>query len=128
MTGVGRRFTLNHMVERMGQLDSIFSSLGDPTRRDILQRVAKKSLNIGELARSYPVSFAAVAKHIQVLAQARLVTKTRQGKLQVVSINAAPLNSAMRYLEQYRPLWEQRLDRLGAFLESTTKGRDHEAD
>ena len=110
------------MVERVKQLDSIFSSLGDPTRRDILQRVSRKSLNIGEIARSYPVSFAAVAKHIQVLTHARLVTKTRQGKLQVVSINSEPLNSAMRYLEQYRPLWEQRLDRLSAFLESTTKG------
>ena len=116
------------MVERVERLDFVFSSLGDPTRRDILQRVSKKSLNIGEIARYYPVSFAAVAKHIQVLARARLVTKTRQGKLQVVSINAAPLNSAMRYLEQYRPLWEQRLDRLGAFLESTTRGRDHETD
>jgi DNA-binding transcriptional ArsR family regulator len=116
------------MVERMKLLDSVFGSLGDPTRRDILQRVARKSLNIGEIARSYPVSFAAVAKHIQVLAQARLVTKTRQGKLQVISINAAPLHSAVRYLEQYRPQWEQRLDRLGAFLESTTEGRNRETD
>lgn len=116
------------MVERIEQLDSVFSSLGDPTRRAILQRVAKRSLNIGEIARSYPVSFAAVAKHIQVLAQARLVTKTRQGRLQIVSINAAPLNSAMRYLEQYRSLWEKRLDRLGAFLESASKGGDLDTD
>jgi DNA-binding transcriptional ArsR family regulator len=115
------------MVERM-RLDSIFNSLGDPTRRDILQRVAKKSLNIGEIAKPYPVSFAAVAKHVEVLAQARLVTKTRQGKLQVVSINTACLSSAMSYLEQYRPLWEQRLDRLGTFLGSAIKGHDHETD
>jgi DNA-binding transcriptional ArsR family regulator len=112
------------MVERAESLTAIFACLSDPTRRDILRRVAKRGLAIGEIAETYPMSFAAVAKHIEVLARAELVRKQRQGKHQLISINAGPLGSASRYLERYRELWEQRLDRLGNHLKTSNEGNN----
>jgi DNA-binding transcriptional ArsR family regulator len=111
------------MVERIEQLDHVFASLSDSTRRDILKRIAKRSMNIGQVAQPYPISFAAVAKHVDVLVRAHLVTKTRQGKEQVIILNPKTLAAANRYLEQYREMWEQRLDSLDQYLKKTqTKG------
>lgn len=112
------------MVERVENLTAVFTCLSDPTRRDILRRVAKRGMAIGEIAKAYPMSFAAVAKHIQVLARAALVRRQRQGKHQFISINPGPLGSASRYLERYRGLWEQRLDRLGSHLKTSNEGHN----
>ena len=78
------------MIERNARLDSIFGSLADTTRRDILRRVAGHELSVGEIASSYDISLAAVSKHLIVLEQARLVTKRREGKLQVVGLSPPP--------------------------------------
>lgn len=104
------------MVEYTLSLDSIFSSLADPTRRDILKRVAHHHHSIGELARHYSLTFAAVAKHIKVLEEAKLITKRKNGKEQIVHIAPAALAKADNYLEAYRQLWEERFDRLEALL------------
>jgi DNA-binding transcriptional ArsR family regulator len=110
------------MVEYSAQLDDVFASLCDPTRRDVLKRVGAKSMNIGEIARHYTISFAAVAKHVDTLARSNLVTKTRSGKEQIVALNPAPLAQASLYLDQYRHMWEQRLDALGRYLNNEPKG------
>jgi len=112
------------MVERTKSLTAVFACLCDPTRRDILRRVAKRGMAIGEIAEAYPMSFAAVARHVNVLARAQLVHKQRQGKQQLISITPAPLGSASRYLERYRGLWEQRLDRLGRYLQASNEEHD----
>ena len=104
------------MVEYSLSLDNIFASLADPTRRDILSRVAKQSLSIGELARPYHLTFAAISKHLKVLEKAKLVTKQRRGKEQIVSIAPQTLKSADEYLSLYRQLWESRLDSLTNYL------------
>jgi DNA-binding transcriptional ArsR family regulator len=109
------------MVEQQG-LNTVFAALSDPTRRDILERVGKKSLSIGEIAQHYTMSFAAVAKHVDMLTRYDLVTKTRHGKEQIVTLNPAPLGTASHYLEQYRNMWEQRLDALGRYLKDQKKG------
>lgn len=106
------------MVERVAQLDLVFGALSDVTRRDILRRVAKKELSVGEIASSYDISFAAVAKHLVVLEKARLVTKRREGKLQVAALAPAALSDAAKHLERYRDIWESRLDRLEKYLET----------
>jgi DNA-binding transcriptional ArsR family regulator len=117
------------MVERFSQLDRVFTSLSDPTRRDMLRRIGKKSMNIGEIAQHYTISFAAVAKHISVLEGADLVTKTRHGKERVVSLTPATFAAATHYLDQYREMWEQRLDSLDNLLKKTkTKGQQNAAD
>jgi DNA-binding transcriptional ArsR family regulator len=104
------------MVEHHAHLDQVFGSLSDMTRRDILRRVAREELAVGEIAASYDMSFAAVAKHLQVLEKARLVTKRREGKQQIVTFAPAALTGASRQLERLRDIWESRLDRLEKYL------------
>ncbi len=107
------------MVEYPQTLDSVFSSLADPTRRDILQRVSGTSLTIGEIAKFYDLTFAAISKHIKVLEKAKLVVKHKKGKEQFVQLAPASLAPAADYLEAYRSLWENRLDSLDAYLKET---------
>jgi DNA-binding transcriptional ArsR family regulator len=104
------------MVEYTLSLDSIFSSLADPTRRDILRRISNSELSVGEIAQPYPLSFAAVSKHLKVLERASLIIKQRRGKEQMVSLAPAGLGDAAEYLEWYRGLWETRLDSLEQYL------------
>lgn len=104
------------MVEYSLQLDSVFNSLSDPTRRDILQRVAHRELSVSELVQHYNVSFAAISKHLKVLEKARLVSKRKEGKKQMVSLAPGALKSADEYLEQYRLMWQSRFDKLDLLL------------
>lgn len=107
------------MVEYTLQLDSIFASLADPTRRDILSRVSRQTLSISEIALPYNLTFAAISKHLQVLERAKLVIKTRKGKEQLVSIAPDTLKQADDYLKFYSQLWEKRLDSLEEYLKET---------
>ncbi|HSX36580.1 MAG TPA: metalloregulator ArsR/SmtB family transcription factor [Patescibacteria group bacterium] len=107
------------MVEYTLSLDTVFDSLADPTRRDILERVAKAELSVGEIALPYDMSLAAISKHVKILERAKLIVKRRRGKEQLVSMNASGLADADNYLQRYKELWEQRLDSLDKYLEST---------
>ncbi len=93
------------MVEYTSELDSIFASLADPIRRDILERVACAEHSVGELAQHYQVSFAAISKHLKVLERAMLISKRKEGKKQMVSLAHYALHSADEYLERYRQMW-----------------------
>ena len=105
------------MVEYSLQLDSIFASLADPTRRDILARVARAELSISELAIHYDMSFAAIAKHLKIMEAARLIIKRKDGKKQMVSLAPQALASADEYLEQYRQMWQSRYDKLDKLIQ-----------
>lgn len=98
------------------QLDTVFHSLSDPIRRDILRRVAEKELSVGELAGGYGVSLAAVSKHLKVLEKARLIRKRREGRSLLVSLQPKALAQADQYLERYRRMWEERYRKLDALL------------
>jgi DNA-binding transcriptional ArsR family regulator len=104
------------MVEYSFSLDTTFSALSDPTRRDILQRVANTELSVGELARFYNLTFAAISKHLKVLEKACLIVKRKRGKQHMVSLAPAGIANAAEYLEWYRSLWETRLDSLEQYL------------
>lgn len=104
------------MVEYAMQLDSIFNSLADPIRRDMLQRVAKYEHSVGELVACYDVSFAAISKHLKVLEKAQLIYKRKEGKKHMVSLAPGALASADEYLEQYRSMWQSRYDKLDALI------------
>lgn len=104
------------MVEQTMQLDAIFHSLSDPIRRDILRRVMKCELSVGELVDRYHVSFAAISKHIKVLEKANLVRKRKEGKKYMVALRPETLEEADKYLEQYRLIWESRYDKLDSLL------------
>ena len=104
------------MVEYTLSLDSIFNSLADPIRRDILKRVTHCELNISEIALPYPVSLAAISKHLKILERAQLITKRKQGREHFVSISPAALKQADDYIDQYAALWDSRFDRLETLL------------
>lgn len=102
-------------------LSDIFQSLADATRRDILKRVAKKEMSIGEIASRYNLTFAAVSKHLKVLEKAKLIVKRREGKQQIVSMKPATIEIAATTLEQYQKIWEDRFDSLDEYLRRVQK-------
>lgn len=104
------------MVEYTINLDSVFGCLSDPTRRDILARVARAELSVGELVSHYTVSFAAISKHLKVLEHAKLITKRKEGNKHMVALAPHAFRSADEYLEQYRQTWEQKFNKLDAVL------------
>ncbi len=104
------------MVERNAYLDLLFGSLADPIRRDILKRLIDTQYTISQIAAKYDISFAAVAKHLTVLEKAKLITKKRRGKEQIVSIAPQALQDASYYLKQYEALWNKRFDEIDTLL------------
>ena len=92
--------------------DRLFGALADHTRRDIVRRAINSDEGIVELASHYPMSFAAVQKHIAILERAGLVTKERIGRRKVVRTNLDRLRLVRRLLDQYEELWRGRIDRM----------------
>ncbi|RFP77105.1 ArsR family transcriptional regulator [Hydrogenophaga borbori] len=102
------------MVEQhsSGNLDAVFKALADPTRRDMLQRLASEALSVSELAAPLDMSLAAASKHIQVLERAGLVRRTVQGRTHTCRLEAGPLHAGMEWLRHYERFWTERLDTL----------------
>jgi DNA-binding transcriptional ArsR family regulator len=96
--------------------DRMFGALADATRRDIVRRAIDSEEGVAELASHYPMSFAAVQKHVAILERAGLVTKQRIGRRKVVRTNLAGLLAARRLLDQYEELWRGRIDRMSALI------------
>jgi DNA-binding transcriptional ArsR family regulator len=96
--------------------DRMFGALADRTRRDIVRRAIGGDEGILELASHYPMSFAAVQKHVAVLERAGLVTKARIGRRKVVRANLDNLRVVRRLLDQYEELWRGRIDRMSALI------------
>ena len=98
------------------EADQIFAALADATRRDIVLRALSGHEGVAELAGHYPMSFAAVQKHIAVLERAGLVTKQRTGRRKVVRTNVESLRAAQRLLDRYEELWRGRISRMTDIL------------
>ena len=96
--------------------DRVFPALADHTRRDILRRAISAEEGVLELAGHYPMSFAAVQKHVAVLERAGLITKQRIGRRKVVRTNLEALLVARRLLDQYEELWRARIDRMNQLI------------
>ena len=92
--------------------DRVFRALADTTRRDIVRRAIAGEEGVAELAEHYPMSFAAVQKHVAILERAGLVTKVRMGRRKVVRTNVEGLRRARRLLDRYEELWRGRIDRM----------------
>ncbi len=99
--------------------DQIFAALADATRRDIVLRALAGQEGVAELAGHYPMSFAAVQKHVAVLERAGLVTKERTGRRKLVLTNIEGLNLARSLLDQYEALWRGRVERMTDLINST---------
>jgi DNA-binding transcriptional ArsR family regulator len=98
------------------QADRVFHALADATRRDILLRTLLVEHNVSTLARDYPMSFAAVQKHVAVLAGAGLVIKQRRGREQLVRGDVQTMRLASRLLDELEAVWKGRIDRIGEVL------------
>lgn len=109
------------MGER-GQADLVFHALADATRRDIVAEVLRGDRSVSQLARRYPMSFAAVQKHVAVLERAGLVVKQRRGREQRVTGNPDTLRHARRLLDQLEEVWLQRIDSIDEILVEPTEG------
>jgi DNA-binding transcriptional ArsR family regulator len=96
--------------------DRMFGALADRTRRDIVRRAIGGDEGVAELASHYPMSFAAVQKHVAILERAGLVTKVRVGRRKVVRTNREGLRVARRLLDQYEELWRGRIHRMTALV------------
>ncbi len=97
-------------------VDQILGALADATRRDILRRAITGREGIAELATHYPMSFAAVQKHIAILESAGLVSKARTGRRKVVRTEMEGFRVAQRLLDQYEELWRGRIDRMTSLI------------
>jgi DNA-binding transcriptional ArsR family regulator len=116
------------------QLSQKFAALADPTRRAMLARLAGGQASVSEIAAPFleRMSLPAVTKHLKVLEKAGLVTKTQDAQRRLCDLNPEGFRETVEFLEAYRQMWDESLDRLGAYLESVTakdkksrrKGRD----
>jgi DNA-binding transcriptional ArsR family regulator len=113
---------LNQMVKySSSRLDRTFAALADPTRRQILARLARGDQRVTHLAKPYAMSLPAVSKHLRVLEKAGLLRRRRYGRVHEMQLEAKPLQQAAQWVEEYRRFWEGSLDRLAAYLEKTNK-------
>ena len=104
---------LNQMVEYSAEdLDAVYSAISHPARRRLLTLIAGSGSRVTEVAAHFPISLAAVSKHIRVLEDAGLVRRTIQGREHLLTLEPSPLISASGWLDSCRSFWEGRLDAL----------------
>ena len=104
-------------------LSLTLSALADPTRRAILARLALGESSVKELAQPFAMSLPAVSKHLKVLERAHLIERGREAQWRPCRLAPEPLKDVATWLEQYRKLWDERLDRLDAYLKEIQKGK-----
>ena len=103
------------------RVDRLFQALADPTRRDILRLVLSTEQSVSALAARYPMSFAAVQKHVAVLERAELVRKRRHGREQLVRGDIDALGTVNRLLDQYAAVWHSRIEQMDELLAESEK-------
>ena len=106
------------------QLSSTFAALADPTRRAILARLASGEASVKALASPFALSQPAISKHLRVLERAGLVQRGRQAQWRPARLRAEPLREAATWIGQYRPHWEESMERLDALLRSLQEPHD----
>ena len=118
---------LNIVVKHsQGELDELFSALADPTRRDILVRLADGESPVTKLAEPLPMSLPAVSRHVRVLESAGLVARRKEGRVHRISLVAEPMLEALEWMAVFGPFWEHQLDALERFFAVQAGERDTE--
>ncbi len=98
------------------QLSAVFGALADPTRRAILARLTERDLTVGELVEPFPMSQPAISKHLKVLENAGLISRTKRATARLSHLEAEPLRAATEWLARYRAYWEESYARLDELL------------
>jgi DNA-binding transcriptional ArsR family regulator len=107
---------INHMVDNVVRLNRVFAALSDPTRRDMVARLAVGDATVGDLAAPYDVSVQAVSKHLKVLEEAGLVSRSRDAQRRPVHLEAEVFDLMTKWIERYRRQAEERFSRLDDVL------------
>lgn len=105
-------------------LSLTFQALADPTRRAILARLAKGETSVKDLSEPFDISQPAISKHLKVLENAGLISRTREAQLRPCKLEAAPLRDVEQWVERYRRHWEQNFDRLDAYLKEIQEDQE----
>jgi DNA-binding transcriptional ArsR family regulator len=111
------------MVKHSGSLDSTFAALADPTRRAILERLARGEAPVTELAAPFAMSLPAISKHLGVLEAAGLLTRERDGRVRRCGLAAGPMKAVAEWIAGYRQFWQGQFDALANYLDGT-KGKE----
>lgn len=120
---------LKPMLNQSTRLDRAFQALADPARRAMVERLSRGPASVSELARPFAISLPAVMQHLAVLEGSGLVRSKKTGRVRTCQINPAALSRAEQWINLRRTEWEQRLDRLGRYLETLKEdGEVHDAD
>src|SRR5215204_718973 len=109
-------------------LDSTFAALSDPTRREILARLASGEASVKELADPFEMTLPAVSKHLKVLERAGLISRGRVAQSRPCRLEAGPLREVADWVEQYRRFWEQSFDRLDEYLHELRRGENEDGE
>jgi DNA-binding transcriptional ArsR family regulator len=98
------------------RLDNVLAAISDPTRRAILDRLARGPARVTDVAEPFEMSLAAISKHVRMLERAGLVRRARRGREHTLTLDARPLRQVVRWTSRYERFWNERLDRLAAFF------------
>lgn len=93
-------------------LDATFAALSDPTRRSILDLLAERDYSVGELVEQFPITQSAVSRHLNVLEQADLIERRREGQRRLCALRTGPLAELDHWMERYRRMWTEKMKRL----------------
>ena len=102
-------------------LDRIFGALADPTRRRIVERLARRPLTVGQIARDFPISQPAISKHVRILEESGLLQREIVGREHICHLSPDAMANALRWVEQQRRYWVASLDRLDTLLNEPQK-------
>ena len=107
-----------------GAIDDVFRALADPTRRQVLERLSRSPASVSELAAPFDMALPSFVQHLRLLEDCGLVSSHKEGRVRTYRLEAKPMKAAETWLARQRSLWEDRLDRLDAYLiELKNKGK-----
>ena len=104
-------------------IDRVMAAISDPTRRAILERLARGPARISDVAAPFSMSLTGFCKHVRVLERAKLVRRTRRGRENTLALSPRPLRDAARWILNYEQFWNERFDRLAEFVARQEKTR-----
>jgi DNA-binding transcriptional ArsR family regulator len=114
---------MHRLVHYQATLDRTFFALSDPTRRGILERLGRGPATIGELAEPFGLTLNGVKKHVRILEEVDLVVTAKIGRARECQLGPAQLKGATEWIDDYRRVWQGRLDRFGAYVERKDAGQ-----
>jgi DNA-binding transcriptional ArsR family regulator len=112
------------MVNNKVELDVLFSALADPTRRRIVERLARRPLTVGEIAAGFTISQPAISKHVKILEESGLLTREVVGRVHHCRVSPKAMRVATTWFDRQQRYWESALDNLGVYLKNSTESSE----